>query len=268
MKYFILFFIAVFIIATFKPREVDAFDQQLIIKAQQAADKISAKLTTNANQKGSITFASNGQTWTEAGIQAAVDRRNNTKRMPAYTLTWQDSNGVYATASSMGLDWKHHFVNSYLVGIRPFAVKNHWLPLYTLAQIKTYQLDDEQYGARDLWQNSAQAFRLPRGDCEDHAIALADWLISEGLDARVALGKYKTEGHAWVVVNKNNKTYLLEATSKRSGKSWNHYPLAAISQNYFPQYMFNRTDFWVNSTKQKTTDYLGKHWKKTSTFSR
>jgi len=118
----------------------------------------------------------------------------------------------------------------------------------------------------DLWQNSAQAYLLPRGDCEDHALALADWLISEGVDAKVVLGKYKTQGHAWVVASKNNKVYLLEATSKRVGKSWNHYPLAQMSNHYYPMVMFNRTDYWVNTTRLATTDYVGKHWQKTSEF--
>ena len=157
-------------------------------------------------------------------------------------------------------------MNSYLVGIRPFAVENPWLPLYVIAKTKTYQLDSEQYKTPELWQNSAQAFMLPRGDCEDHALALADWLISEGVDAKVVIGKYKQGGHAWVVASQNNKIYLLEATTKRVRKNWNHYPLASLSQHYYPELMFNRNEFWQNTGAKATKDYQGVHWKKRSIF--
>ena len=64
-------------------------------------------------------------------------------------------------------------------------------PLYTLAQRKRYQLDAKQYAGRsEVWQTSRQAFFYPRGDCEDHAIALADWLIEMGEDARWRSAKW------------------------------------------------------------------------------
>ncbi|NTS77542.1 transglutaminase-like cysteine peptidase [Catenovulum sp. SM1970] len=183
-----------------------------------------------------------------------------------FIVPWRDSYQNTVNLSAMGVDWKHHFANSYLVGIRPFPVENNWLPLYTLSQIKTYQYDHEQYGVQEMWQNSAQAFAHPRGDCEDHAIILADWLISEGVDARVVGGKYKDGGHAWVVAIVDNKAFILEATSKRVGKSWNHYPLASLAKYYQPEFMFNRTDFWVNTDTRIKTDYQGHHWRKTSVF--
>jgi len=242
-----------------------SFDQQLQIKYQNVISKIPSRLTTNSNQKGSVNFFVDNRKLSENDLQRGTEQyaRNNHHKKDRM-LVWYDSVKNEATTSAMGLDWKHHFVNSYLVGIHPFTVENKWLPLYTIAQMKTYQLDSEQYKADDLWQNSAQAFMLPRGDCEDHAIILADWLISEGIDAKVVVGMYKTGGHAWVVATMNNQEYLLEPTAKRIRKSWNHFPLASLATDYHPSFMFNRKYFWVNTNK--TVSYKASDWLKTSNF--
>jgi len=136
-----------------------------------------------------------------------------------------------------------------------------------LAVKKRYQFDHLQYsGLADVWQNSIQAFYYARGDCEDHSIVLADWLISLGKDARVALGDYNGNGHAWVVLIHDQKEYILEATSKRKIKSLKHYPLAGLARGYHPTFQFNRTEFWVNTGTKFTTKYTGKHWVLRSRF--
>ncbi|WP_440876959.1 hypothetical protein [Thalassotalea sp. PLHSN55] len=265
MRWCFLIILSIVVIVFFDKKPVqNSFDAQLLTRTELIATQVSPKLMSNRHQNGKVVFANSEQELSEWQIQQSVaDKKKQDQARP---LLWGRNNQV--TMSAMGLDWKHHFASSFLVGIRPFAVENNWLPLYTLSKRKTYQLDNEQYGALDLWQNSAQAFVMLRGDCEDHAIALADWLISEGVDARVAVGLYKTNGHAWVVAKKNNKMYVLEATNKRSGKAWNHYPLASVSRHYHPQYMFNRDSFWVNTASSNTTDYLGAHWQKSSEFVR
>jgi len=245
----------------------NSFNKQLQTRSQNALTQISSKLTTSSYQKGNVEFLSDNKKLSESTLQARVksySKRHYKKNVPM--LVWGDSVSNTATASALGLDWKHHFVSSYLVGIHPFPVENKWLPLYTIAQMKTYQLDSEQYQAVDLWQNSAQAFILPRGDCEDHALILADWLISEGVDAKVVVGTYKDSGHAWVIATVNNQEFLLEPTAKRIRKSWNHFPLASLAKNYHPSFMFNRKYFWANLTKEQT--YTGKHWIKTSIFTK
>jgi len=267
--YPLIFLAAVFIISFFDKNSVSAsFDKQLDATIAKAKAKVDSKLTTNSYQAGQVNFLTHRGNITERAIHQVIERDlHDLKARSSYMLTWLDNQRNLVNASAMGLDWKHHFVNSYLVGIRPFAVENKWLPLYTLARMKTYQLDSEQYKTVEMWQNSAQAFVLPRGDCEDHAIILADWLISEGVDAKVVVGTYNTQGHAWVVASLNNKQFILEATAKRQRKSWNHYPLAELALNYHPQYMFNRRDFWVNSATDNQ-NYDEQHWFKRSTFTK
>ena len=197
------------------------FDRDLIAKMKVSVDNISSTLTSNSYQRGISTFIVGNKSMSERDIHASLKHNQHYKTNKSASFTWFDSERNPATMTTMGMDWKHHFVNSYLVGIRPFAVENPWLPLYVIAKTKTYQLDSEQYKTPELWQNSAQAFMLPRGDCEDHALALADWLISEGVDAKVVIGKYKQGGHAWVVASQNNKIYLL-----------NNYAMALIKYIY------------------------------------
>lgn len=263
---FLFFIIAVAFISFFEKKEIpDSFDLKLTRKAQSVI--LSSKLTTNKYQRGTVSAEFDNYKLTENKInqQVALDTHKKPQRT-AYILQWRDRLNNVIALSALGLDYKHHFASSFLVGIRPFPVKNKWLPLYTISKLKTYELDSKQYNVTEMWQNSAQAYMMPRGDCEDHAIALADWLISEGVDARVAGGKYKTGGHAWVVAIINHKEFILEATNKRVGKSWKNFPLASLATNYHPTFMFNRTDFWVNTDKNIKDNYRGAHWKKTSTF--
>ncbi|MCP3923385.1 MAG: transglutaminase domain-containing protein [Desulfobacterales bacterium] len=203
------------------------------------------------------------QVMKESWLQQYQQNWTIKKKAAFYTWSWYGVKN--ATASAFGLDRKAHFVNSYLVNYHPFDARYLWEPLYTLAMTKKYQYDHLQYsGILEVWQNSRQAFFFPRGDCEDHALILADWLISMGEDARVAVGKYKNGGHAWVILFKNGREYLLEATSKRKKKK-DTFPLAVLQTDYKPNMMFNRTHFWFRHGKQ-TTKYSGKAWRVMSVF--
>jgi len=186
---------------------------------------------------------------------------------PDLIYYWNWGGVQHATASAMGIDRRHHFANSYLVGYQPFESQRVWVPLYTLAMRKRYEYDRLQYsGLQDVWQNSKQAFHYTRGDCEDHAIILADWLISMGVDARVVVGSHRGQGHAWVVYFRDGKAYLLEATSKRRVRSMGAIPLASMMTAYRPTHQFNREKFWVNTGTRFTTSYSGPQWKLRSRF--
>jgi len=189
------------------------------------------------------------------------------KKEQAGVRFWSRQKRDVVTASAFGTDHSHHFVNGYLVGYEPFKTQFLWMPHYTISMRLRYQLDSKQYGGlKDVWQTSKQAFYNTRGDCEDHALILADWLIEMGIDARVVLGVYKKQGHAWIVVFKDSNFYLLEATGKQKRRHWRHYPLARLETNYHPKFMFNRDYFWVNTGTVFTTDYQGKHWVKKSRY--
>jgi len=180
---------------------------------------------------------------------------------------WNIRSSKPVTASAPGTNHIHHFVNGYLVGYEPFKTEELWVPHYTISMRLRYQLDSKQYGGlREVWQTSKQAFLNTRGDCEDHALTLADWLIEMEVDARVVLGTCGKQGHAWVVVFKDDKVYLLEATDKRKRKNWRFYPLASLATEYHPMYMFNREYFWTNMGSELTTNYKSKNWEKKSHF--
>ena len=168
--------------------------------------------------------------------------------------------GIY-TVSAQGLDGRQHISNQYLQGYAPFTVSNVMLPMYVIAQRKSYMFDHVQYrGQMDVWQTSREGFLYPRGDCEDHAIVLADWLIEMGEDARVVIGDYRGTGHAWVVLFKDGREYLLEATRKEGVSPSRTYPLALLEPGYHPQVMFNRHLLWVNTGSRFNSRYSGKQW--------
>lgn len=271
--YLFTLFVSVFLISVLEPfsknnefEKIRQLNTSIKERAFLAQTMLPNSAESSALQNGITTFVSDSSTLTQKSVQAKIARLKTSRDNDYYSYYWNDSDGEKATVTSMGIDYKYHFVQSYLLGIRPFETENDWLPLYAVSQLKTYQRDNEQYGIMEIWQNSVQAFTNTRGDCEDHAIVLADWLISEGLDARVAVGYYKGNGHAWVVVYKNDKVYLLEATSKRIKKSWNHYPLAMLAAEYEAEYMFNRDSFWL-AKSSRTRVYDESNWKLMSTFS-
>lgn len=174
-----------------------------------------------------------------------------------------DSNSQQFAASKLGLDFKHHFQNCFLVGYRPFDVSETWMPHQVLTMRLKYQLDKDNFaGYQEIWLSSYEVFQRGRGDCEDHAIALADWLIDMGQDARVVTGTHDGGGHAWVVVIRDTGTFLLEATSKRRQRLFSSYPLASLAKGYSPTAMFNREYYWINKKPELTSEYTGSHWVK------
>jgi predicted transglutaminase-like cysteine proteinase len=215
-----------------------------------------------------IQILQNGNKFSEQQIHSHFQNRS-INEMTLGVAYWSFLNNPPVTASAFGTDYLHHFVNHYLVGYAPFQTKILWIPQYTISMRLTYQLDAQQYGGfKEVWQNSREAFINTRGDCEDHALALTDWLIEIGIDARVVLGSYKNQGHAWVVVFLESGVFLLESTSKQKNKSWRHYPLAKFEINYHPKCMFNRDYFWLNNGSSYTTLYEGNNWVKKSRFYR
>jgi hypothetical protein len=145
-------------------------------------------------------------------------------------------------------------------------VEAMWLEV---AEKITYQHDEVTFaGRKEVWQTAEESLRAGVGDCEDHSILLADWLLSEGYDARVALGGCRTGdgqwgGHAWVVLRLDGREYLLEATSDvaapdgsapaQQGKELRrrrqeHLKLEGIeakADSYRPEGMFDRGRYWM-----------------------
>lgn len=232
-------------------------------KIEHSVEQMSSAGKIRANRAGIIRVDGEQGSLKESFIQEYLKKQQNR----AGALTWNWGKTTQATISAMGIDGQHHFVNSYLLGYQPFETTQLWVPLYTLATRKQYEYDHLQYsGLKEVWQNSWQAYYYTRGDCEDHSIILADWLIEMGIDARVVLGKYKKEGHAWVVFFLKGKAYLLEATNKKKSRRTGDFPLASMMVNYHPQFQFNQDRFWVNQGSLLTTNYTGPMWKEKSRF--
>lgn len=240
---------------TLAEREQDA-------RYRGATSLLSADLERQGPAPGAIRLLANGKRLDDRGLIKLLGDSAGHSAFYVYRLYGVEA----AAASAQGLDRAHHFVNAYLEGYSPFAADNVFVPLSVLARKKTYMLDQLNHGGEEVWQTSRQAYWFTRGDCEDHAIALADWLIDMGEDARVALGSHRGGGHAWVVLIKDGREYILEATRKSGLSGLKRYPLAALQPDYQPHYQFNRSRFWHNTGSPATTDYRGSHWQEKSHF--
>lgn len=211
---------------------------------------------------GSVFLFDSKQSLTEPMVHRMARGQSND-----HISIWTVSGDRHAFATAPGFDRIHHFVNAYLEGYAPFEAENIFTPLQTLARVKTYQFDHlDATGHQELWQTSREAFYYTRGDCEDHALALADWLMEMGEDARVVSGDYRGEGHAWVILFKNGKEYLFEATDKR--RAMRQLSLASMHPDYQPRWMFNRDYFWYNTGSPRTVKYSGRKWKRKSRYAK
>jgi hypothetical protein len=197
-------------------------------------------------------------------VRGDLKRYEPASRMIAFKSR---ATGVVEFVAAPGMDSLLSVPNAYLLGRTPYQVSQAWMPLYAVADRLRYQLDHHQFpGREEVWLTSMQAWSRGRGDCEDHALLLADWLIDLGLDARVVIGMHGKEGHAWVVVLRDGKEYLLEATLKQKLKRWSAYPLASMLPDYHPEIMFNRDLLWVNVGSKFTVSYSGPQWRQAVYF--
>ena len=151
---------------------------------------------------------------------------------------------------------KYRFVNEFLTGYAPPAVfakdSSRVFQLFTICSAVhgncIYTRDPGlKKDATDAWQTSLETQLLGQGDCEDSAIYLCDWLITQGYNARVALGRYgDLGGHAWVVVKMNDLEYLLESTE--SAPDPRDPPLVSkVGSRYVPEVLFDRFGIYVRS---------------------
>ncbi|MFN3714743.1 MAG: hypothetical protein ACK4SX_13890 [Alcanivoracaceae bacterium] len=185
----------------------------------------------------------------------------------ALTYTWSQPRGQRMAVSALGTDGRHFFAPGYLVGWQPFDTSHRWVPWYAVSQRIRYLRDHHRYlGRNDVWQTGPESWSLRTGDCEDHALLLADWLINMGEDAWVVLGEYDGEGHAWVVLKRNDQAWLLEATRKFGRRALREYPLASTLPGYQPGMKFNRDALWVNEGSSHTRRYDGPEWRLAARF--
>ncbi len=195
--------------------------------------------------------------------QVAADKRY-------WSYGFRDASNRTIAYAAAAVNKNHYLANSFLLGFVPFQTQHLWVPLATLSQRKRYLFDHRLFGPQmeDVWQNSKQAYAYSHGDCEDHALLLADWLIGMGHDAKVAIGEIPSGGHAWVVLHHQGRDYVLEATSKRRINSISDFIPAARATDYRPAILFDRQYFWVNTGSKLTTRYTGPHWQLRSRFER
>lgn len=169
---------------------------------------------------------------------------------------------TYNNYFAKGSDGKTYPVNAYLQGFVPFNTDKFWVPLLAVG-LRVKYMHDFITKIDDIWQTSPETYVKMTGDCEDHAILLADWMIKLGYDARVVTGTWDGDGHAWVVLYKDGKEYLLEATNKASNR---RFPLVSLHPEYVPKMMFNRDHFWSMLSEDKKTHVPVKRWVLLSRF--
>lgn len=215
---------------------------------------------------GSITLQRNRKSYSVRKLVRSLPRSLDAHPVPVIANLGPQRSAV---GLARGIDRNYHVWQSFLQSYVPFATDNIWLPLLVLANRKGYAFDHDLYrlgSDGDIWQTSREAFSLPRGDCEDHAILLADWLIGLGENARVAVGTMSGGGHAWVVLFRGGREYVLEATQKRGVAGLKNWPLARTKPEYQPRFQFDREHFWVNTRNTATVRYNDARWELRSTY--
>jgi predicted transglutaminase-like cysteine proteinase len=181
-------------------------------------------------------------------------------------LECPDCRRTYAVVAS-DRTGHYRYVNEFLTGYAPPAVfakdysRVHELfTIWSAVHSNCVYTKDPGVGknATDEWQTSLETQRRGKGDCEDSAIYLCDWLLARGFQARVALGRYgDMGGHAWVVVRLDDKEYLLESTEGRPDPS-NPPLVSRVGSRYVPEVMFDRYSLFVRATPGQA--WKGDYW--------
>lgn len=163
-------------------------------------------------------------------------------------------------------NWRR--ANQFLEGFNPFPASPGLDPEQVVLQVWKqldehcrYQLDPERIGGLDSWNLPHQTFELSWGDCEDTAMLLADALIANGIEARVALGRMKGKGHAWCVVRLGERQHILESTAA-GVKNLRRLPrMDDLALDYQPECLFDRDTVCFNRYQEWTSNYwTGSTW--------
>jgi len=77
-----------------------------------------------------------------------------------------------------------------------------------------YMPDRAARGQEDFWELPEEFEKRRRGDCEDHAIWAWRQLFELGFETRLVVGTHGKGHHAWVLVFKGERAYMLETTGK------------------------------------------------------
>jgi hypothetical protein len=118
-----------------------------------------------------------------------------------------------------------------------------------------YVPDGQFHRFPEVWQLPGETYRWRRGDCEDSAILLADWLRALGHDAVVATGEAYGAAHAWVVLHHDDQSYILETTGSK-GSNRRMLPLAELMTGYNPtRFVFDDGEVRARRDKDWTADY-------------
>jgi hypothetical protein len=168
----------------------------------------------------------------------------------------------------------YHFVNDFLIGFHPPALfppsqtkldemRTIWQGVWNSTDYTRDDRGDTSLG-RDAWQTGAETLMRGGGDCDDLSILLADWLIARGFEARVALGDWDGEPHAWVVVLLEQKTYILEATAEPPASAGEIATAATVAARYIPEMMFDREAcyYWPDKNLRFNGAYWSTKWQR------
>lgn len=136
---------------------------------------------------------------------------------------------------------KDEFVQKLFSGIHIQEVNSLNEALEFMRTQTKYRRDRIVFGRKDVWQSSEEMANRRIGDCEDHAILLADILIGLGIEVRVVFGGYRQGEHVWIVVlQEDGTTKLIESTSKDSKGFMNLSQPTEIPE-YYPYLVFDNT---------------------------
>lgn len=179
-----------------------------------------------------------------------------------YTILAPDNQGSY------------RYVNEFLTGYEPPAqfpkgiskVDEMMLIWQAVWDGCAYTRDNRSSRvSRESWQPGVETLTRQQGDCEDTSILTADWLISRGFNARVAIGTAGpyNSGHAWVVVLIDGVAYIIESTSEPPPESVVP-TVARLGDNYHPLALFDREAIYFIRDRRVRFDgdYWSSNWRR------
>lgn len=116
------------------------YDRPIKLQIDASLETLDMNQNQSIEQAGYVKVKGVIKYFTEFDLHRILKKQKKNHGKGSYHWQWL---GVpHATVSAQGLDHLHHFANSYLIGFEPFETKSVWVPLYTLALRKHFEIAD------------------------------------------------------------------------------------------------------------------------------
>lgn len=144
-----------------------------------------------------------------------LDKCNDIFLMPNYIVNFSNTGSYKNTA----IELKSYDDYKTIVNIKDWVYENI---KYDRKKLKKIEKEGDSTGFNDYIPNLEKVFKEKKGICFDKATLATALLRLDGIPAKLVVGYYKDEYHAWVMTELNGESIIIDPTFNFIGNSDNY----------------------------------------------